>query len=190
VNPVLLSASVPDPQRNPKYFTTADVVAIRDAVTALMEVVLPQASVYFGGHPAITPMVRRVAKRLQLLPKVALFQSREFKDSFPLDNWLFPDLRLSDTLQDMRHAMLNTERFHAALFIGGMEGIEDEWKRVKASPLQEGIHMFPLASTGGAARLLWESEDTILEYPPELRSALRTDFNYVPLFRRLLQISP
>jgi SLOG cluster3 family len=186
MNPVFLSASVPDPRRDPKFFRTADIVAIRDAVTALMEVALPGATVYFGGHPAITPMVRRVAERLKLLEKVALFQSREFEKSFPRDNRFFPNLRLADDLNGMRDAMLNTERFSAAVFIGGMEGVENEWRRVEVLRLQRGIPMFPLASTGGAALLLWESQ----EYPQEFRTPLRTDFNYVPLFRKLLRMFP
>ena len=53
---VFLSASVPLPSRNPKYFDTADVIAIRDAVRALIMVVVEQqGQLVFGGHPAITP---------------------------------------------------------------------------------------------------------------------------------------
>jgi hypothetical protein len=189
MSPVFLSASIPDPTRDPKYFQTADVVAIRDAVTALVEVVLPETILYFGGHPAITPMVRRVAERLELLEKVELFQSREFEEKFPPDNRLFPNLRISQDLDEMRKAMLNTERFRAAVFIGGMDGVEKEWRNVQSSPLQQGIPLFPLASTGAAALLLWESEHIVREYPSELRTALRTDFNYVPLFRKLLEMS-
>jgi hypothetical protein len=189
MNPVFLSASVPDPSRHPKFFMTADVVAIRDAVTALVETVLPQTTLYFGGHPAITPMVRRVAERLELLEKVALFQSREYQKNFPLDNQFFPNQRLADDLHDMRDKMLNSERFAAAVFVGGMEGVETEWRSVQQAPLQSGVPMFPLASTGGAALLLWESEDIVKQYPPQLRTALRTDFNYVPLIRKLLQMS-
>jgi hypothetical protein len=190
MNPVFLSASIPDPKRDPKYFATADVVAIRDAVTALVEVVLPETKLYFGGHPAITPLVRRVGQRLNLLDKVALFQSREFEGNFPTDNDFFPDLRLSDNLDEMRRAMLDTDRFSAAFFIGGMEGVEQEWTRVRASAKQRGIHMVPVTSTGGAALLLSKEEDMEFSYPADLRNALRSDINYAPFFRKLLQISP
>jgi hypothetical protein len=58
---VFLSASVPDPKRDPKYYRTADVTAIRDAVRALVTIVLPKARLVWGGHPAITPPVRVIA---------------------------------------------------------------------------------------------------------------------------------
>ena len=56
---IFLSASVPLPLRNAAYFNTADVIAIRDAVRALMLVIIEQkAELVFGGHPAISPMIR------------------------------------------------------------------------------------------------------------------------------------
>jgi hypothetical protein len=56
---VFLSASIPLPSRNATYFNTADIVAIRDAVRALTIVVIEQkAQLVFGGHPAISPMIR------------------------------------------------------------------------------------------------------------------------------------
>jgi hypothetical protein len=51
---VFLSASVPLPSRNAVYFFTADVIAIRDSVRALVMVIMEQGSrLVFGGHPAI-----------------------------------------------------------------------------------------------------------------------------------------
>jgi hypothetical protein len=40
---VFLSASVPLPNRHPRFFETADVLGIREAVKALADVVLPIA---------------------------------------------------------------------------------------------------------------------------------------------------
>lgn len=188
MKPVFLSASVPDPKRHEKYFKTADIVAIRDAVTALVEVVLPVSKIYFGGHPAITPMIRREAQRLELIERVALFQSREFENSFPPDNRFFPDLRLFPDLSAMRRSMIGTDQFSAAFFIGGMEGIEREWVDVAAAKVQEGVPLYPIASTGGAALLLLEENP--FRFPEPLRQALRTDFNYTILFRRMLQLAP
>lgn len=37
---IFLSASIPDPKRNPRFFETADVVAIGDVVHALCSVAL------------------------------------------------------------------------------------------------------------------------------------------------------
>lgn len=56
---VFLSASVPLPSRNRAYFDTADVIAIRDAIRALTMVIIEEdIQLVFGGHPAITPMIR------------------------------------------------------------------------------------------------------------------------------------
>ena len=186
MNPIFLSASVPDPKRDEKYFNTTDVIAIRDAVTALVEVALPQTRIYFGGHPAITPMVRRVAERLDLIQNVVLFQSRQFEAHFPPDVAHFPSLVLCDTLDEMRKQMIGRERFSAAFFIGGMEGIEKEYEDVRKSPMQRDVPLLPVASTGGGALLLWD-RPLALSLPPELHAALRNDLNYVPLFRNILR---
>ncbi len=37
---IFLSASIPDPNRNEKYFNSADISAIRDAVRALATVII------------------------------------------------------------------------------------------------------------------------------------------------------
>ena len=50
IGPVFLSAGVPDPHRDEKYFKTGDTGAIRDAVIALLEVVLPGTKLVFGGQ--------------------------------------------------------------------------------------------------------------------------------------------
>ena len=54
---VFLSASIPDKDRDPKYYETADFVAIRDAVIAIATVVVPEYRLVWGGHPAITPLI-------------------------------------------------------------------------------------------------------------------------------------
>jgi SLOG cluster3 family len=65
---IFLSASVPLPSRNPLYFDTADVIAIRDAVRALTMVVVEQhVQLVFGGHPAITPMIRLHPRNRELV---------------------------------------------------------------------------------------------------------------------------
>ena len=45
---VFLSASIPDQSRHPKYYATADVIAIRDAVRALATVVIPNSKISMG----------------------------------------------------------------------------------------------------------------------------------------------
>jgi len=192
MNPVFLSASVPYIKKgvpgNETHVRTADPLAIRDAVIALLEVVLPRAELYFGGHPAITPMVRRVAQTRSLLHRVKNYQSAWFLERFPDDNEHFEHLivipareTLDESLRVMRAQMLGNRKFSAAFFIGGMQGIKDEYElfRKLHGP---GPPCFPVASTGGAALEL-------LEFAPiQHRSDLLGDTNYVPLFRRLLGI--
>src|SRR5688572_3148776 len=57
---IFLSASIPDPRRDEKYFSTADPSAIRDAVRALATIVIPHSHLVWGGHPAITPLIHQV----------------------------------------------------------------------------------------------------------------------------------
>jgi hypothetical protein len=61
MKPVFLSASIPDPRRDAKYFQTGDTIAIRNAVIALVTVTLSRTKLVFGGHPAVTPLVKWVA---------------------------------------------------------------------------------------------------------------------------------
>jgi len=194
VNAVFLSASVPDPERNGKYFETADNIAIRDAVTALVELVLPVARLYFGGHPAITPMVRVSAHRLGLLENVRNYQSTWYEKFFPRDNAAFhhlifipagPTREASE--RAMREAMLHAEPLAAAFFIGGMEGIETEYQMVR--DLSPKPACYPVGSTGGAALILLQERARELNLEPEEFDALRRDSNYLPLFRHLLQRS-
>ena len=63
---IFLSASVPLPNRDRKYFETADVFLIREAIRSLVEVVLPRGHITFGGHPAITPLMSLYAKTANL----------------------------------------------------------------------------------------------------------------------------
>ena len=87
---IFLSASVPLEERDPKYFESADVIAIRDAVIALASAVLanPSYHMIWGGHPSITPLITLVLDRygLKMSDRVTLYQSREFERFFPPEN--------------------------------------------------------------------------------------------------------
>jgi SLOG cluster3 family len=197
VAPVFLSASVPDPARDGRYFSTGDSIAIRDAVLALLKIVLPKTTLIFGGHPAITPMVKFVADQAGLFHKVCMFQSEYFRALYLADLELFhyqevpADPRGKEaSLEAMRKAMITgTERFSAAFFIGGMEGVEQEYRLVLE--LKPGTPCFPVYTTGGAARGVWDLEAR--RKPTEedsLRTSeledLRKKVNYTGLFTRLL----
>src|SRR5215467_2118669 len=133
---IFLSASIPLPERDAKYFETADIVAIRDAIIALTTVVLPKHKIIWGGHPSITPLIYYVMERLGLniQEHVTLYQSRFFEHLFPEDNNKFENViltentgELNSSLYQMRSRMFLENQFVGGVFIGGMNGIEDEF---------------------------------------------------------------
>ena len=187
LNKVFLSASIPSPERDKKYFSTADIVAIRDAVRALATVVIPNAHLIWGGHPSITPLIRYVMDRMNCNVKdhVTLYQSLFFEDKFPEDNFAFENIVLTEksdnkdsSIYIMRQKMIANNNFKAGIFIGGMEGIEDEFDLF--SKIQPDAMIFPIASTGAAAKIVFD-KSTI-----KLDSRLLTDYAYMALFRDLL----
>jgi hypothetical protein len=187
---LFLSASVPDPKRHKRYHSTADKIAIRDATRALVTVALPHLKLVWGGHPAITPLVRVVAERLGFTDadKIRLFQSDFFRDVIPKDNAAFEKVTWvkankgdrEESLRRMRLKMLSSEQFFAGIFIGGMEGVEEEYCMFRE--MHPKAFAFPIASTGAAALILYKNSKT------DLPSELETDLAYPSLFRRLLQI--
>jgi len=181
-----LSASVPLRARHEAYYQTADVVAIRESLRGLVAAVLPTSRLVFGGHPAITPMVRVGAQRmgLNVSNSVTLYQSAWFCEDFPQDNEAFEKLIVTERLQSretslsyMRHRMLTDQDYDAAVFIGGMNGIEEEWKLFGQH--HPGVPRYPIASTGAAARILFEKNTGLPE-------ELATEFAYLHLFRKHL----
>lgn len=187
---IFLSASVPDPLRAPEYAATADSVAITAAVSALIYVTLGRRLLVWGGHPAITPMIWVVAEDVgvEYGRWVRLYQSRHFKDEFPEDNRQFQNVTYTDdvgrdrerSLLAMRERMLSDHEFKAAVFIGGMGGVIDEFELFRRC--QPNATVVPVVSTGGAARKL-------AERLPALGPDLSNDLDYVALFHRHLDIS-
>ncbi|OZC01459.1 hypothetical protein [Rubricoccus marinus] len=191
LTPIFLSASVPDPDRHPRYFETADFVAIREAVRALAAFVLPRARLVWGGHPAITPIIRAVAEAVDLdvQEHVVLYQSDFFRDVFPQDNDAFARIQVTErlatrdeSLRLMRDEMLGAYPFSTALFIGGMEGVEDEAELF----LRRHPHaaFVPVATTGAAARILYDRHAARLR----LSDALADQYAYGALFRDLVRL--
>jgi hypothetical protein len=186
---IFLSASVPLPERDARYYNTADITAIRDAVIALTTVVLPHHRIVWGGHPSITPLIYYVMKKLGLniQEHVKLYQSRYFEHLFHDDNNKFENVILTENLgdipssvQNMRERMFSENKFDAAIFIGGMEGIEVEYKMfIEYHP--EAI-LLPIASTGAGAKIVY---DNLL--PREIKNErLVKDYGYMSLFQKLL----
>lgn len=184
---LFLSASVPLPDRNREFYETADVIAIREAVKALVETALPESYIVFGGHPAITPLIALLLRGLppEFRKRIILYQSQYFETEFVEDNKEFIDFRLTpnvkgdraESLKLMRDMMLAALPYDAAIFIGGMEGISEEFRAF--NHLYPKAPCYPIASTGGASLLLYREISID-------RQDLALELTYPTLFRKLL----
>jgi hypothetical protein len=183
---IFLSASIPLPERDPKYYGTADIIAIRDAVIALASVILPEHRIIWGGHPSITPLIYYVMEKLSLniQEHLILFQSKFFDKYFPEDNNKFNNVIQTANLGDkerslvlMRETMLKSYEFSAGIFIGGMEGVEIEFELFRE--IQPNALIIPLASTGAAAKIVFDRSG-------EKNESYLTDFAYMSLFQKYL----
>ena len=188
---IFLSASVPDPSRDQRYASCADVVAIGEAVRALAAVVLPAGRLVFGGHPAIAPFVRMISVALKAESRVGVYQSEFFRTQIPPAGQSFKDIAWTPavagdregSLRLMREEMIRSEAFAAGVFIGGMEGVEEEWRMFCA--IHGGVPALPVASTGAAALLLLQGNQGPQD--PVIRQRLCSDYVYASLFQDLLQ---
>ncbi len=182
---IFLSASVPLPDRNRIFFDTADVLAIREAIKALVEVVLPIGRITCGGHPAITPLLALFSREASLdSNRVAIYQSKLFEGRLPPELAEFIDVHMvpavdnnrEASLTAMRKAMITSRKFSAAVIIGGMDGIYEEHKLfVEHHP---NVAVLPLSTTGGAAKIVYQNG----KYDP----IFARDRTYSSLFRRKL----
>jgi hypothetical protein len=184
---IFLSASIPDPKRDPRYFVTADVIAIRDAVKALVTVVVPKSTLVWGGHPAITPLVRLALLQMDTaaFDNVILYQSLFFERAFPEENKSFERVMhvpagkdIKESINMMRYRMLYKDNipYSAGIFIGGMEGVETEFNLFRE--YHPSAKLFPIASTGGAAAELYKN----MEHKDK---RLAEEYAYMDLFRSL-----
>lgn len=166
---IFLSASFPSGPRA-ENFKPYDASGVADAVSALARAVLDgNGRLLFGGHPTITPLVLMIARELRVKKSVIVYQSAWFGDQqlpeiHEIGNeclgriiWTDRGLTRKDSLGTMRDAMIGTAReWGAALFVGGMEGIQDEYHMVKA--LSPKTPCIPVAGPGGAAAGLPEED--------------------------------
>lgn len=186
---IFLSASVPLPDRDRKYFETADVFLMREAIRALVEVVLPRGHITFGGHPAITPLMSLYAKTAKLgSDRITIYQSAFFVGRFPPKNDDFVDVRYTEavpgsldrSIERMRIEMLASRKFDAAVLIGGMEGIRDEASLFRK--YNPNAKVLPVPATGAAAAIEYLEGD----YPKDLAN----EISFSSLFRRNLLPKP
>jgi len=177
--------------RPAKYYDTADVIAIRDSVIALASTVLATKGYHliWGGQPAITSLIALVLERygLKMVNKVTLYQSYEFEKLFPKENANVGHIVYTekkdnpeDSLLLMRRKMIGENDYAAAVFIGGMEGVEKEYNMFKEFHL--GVPCLPIASTGAAAKILYD------EHPEEFDERLLIELSYTSLFKELLRV--
>lgn len=185
---LFLSASVPLPGRDERYLKTADVLAIRDSVKALVTSVLDKGTIVFGGHPAITPLIALLMRGMPAETKrhIILFQSAFFQKDFLDENDEFIDVRFvpavkgdrAASLQRMRQEMIADGPYDAAIFIGGMEGIHEEYRAFHEAHPHAAC--YPIASTGAAALELYREIG-------QGRDDLIHELTYPKLFRNLLK---
>lgn len=185
---IFLSASVPDPRRGPTYAATADGVAIQAAVSALVHVTLGRRRLIWGGHPSITPMIWVVAEAMGIDygTWVTLYQSRYFKEDFPAENEVFKNVIFTEDIErdrsrsllEMRTHMFKESSFDAAVFIGGMEGVLDEYNLF--TEMQKEAKIVPVAATGGAALELASGGSDA--------GTVSADYDFVAYFHRTLEI--
>lgn len=184
---IFLSASVPVPGRG-NYFKTADPFLIQFAVREFVIATLGRRKILWGGHPAITPMVQAACQDLQVgfSNAVTLYQSKYFEGRYPEENKYFDNIQFTDaitgdlsaSLQKMREQMISSKDLSAAVFIGGMEGVEIEYELFKKYHPESPV--IAVASTGGAARDLAIKQ----------RNDNLDDINFTTLFYKPLGISP
>lgn len=200
---IFLSASIPDQSRDSKYWETCDIISIRDCVISLVEICIKRKiRIVWGGHPAITPLVYQAIENIcnrgndsgqdakQIIQNfVVIFQSKFFEKKFPADNNKFENIILTPSCEDrkssldvMRNQMLDSSSFDAGVFIGGMEGVEEEYE-LFISKHPKAI-LLPIASTGAAAEILYNAHFEECQFSEDLKVTNA----YHSLFNKFLAI--
>lgn len=190
---VALSASFPSGARG-EAFRPYDAAEVADAVTALARAVFSAGGrLVFGGHPTVTPLVLHVAGEHRTNMAVDVFQTRWFAKEVPAETLRFQELglgritwtprmdSLEASLREMRSRMINSTSPVGAVFIGGMEGILDEWHMF--GELRPDCPRIPILGPGGAAA---QFRDQVGGLPSELR-VLLTSQRYAVLANEIVR---
>lgn len=163
-------------QINRNYVSNAKPERIRAAVVALTRVALArQVRLVFGAHPTISPMILQVAQDMDApADSILVFQSNAYRAIIPgstlqFANWSRGRLILTrkkpeqhvvptplkrlnsypNSLQHMRTMMMEVPGVIGAIFIGGMNGVEDEANLF--ARIHPRLRRYAFASTGSAA---------------------------------------
>lgn len=163
---IFLSAGVPNPSE-PRFFESADPFLIHLAVRQLVIATARAWRIVWGGHPAITPMIWQICEDLGVTysETFQLYQSAYFADDFPDENRQFNNVEIIASVQNDRQASLDALRttmlkrtdLCAAVFIGGMSGVLEEYETFRR--YHPDARVIPVGATGGAARELADSLD-------------------------------
>lgn len=184
---IFLSASVPTPER--EYYGTEDVFAIREAIIAFTKVCTEYCiPFYFGGHPAITPLIWQVAMQnvSNSFPLIDIYQSEIFGKKIPKEVNDFNHVHFTSAVDDnigksvvaMRKQMFEENKTECAVFIGGMKGILDEYRMLKE--LYPDAEYLAFVSTGGASADVYKLEG-------KSNPLLERGYAYTSIFRKLLE---
>lgn len=169
-------------RRNERFMAAAAPEETIDAAVVLFarEVLSRGMRLVFGAQPAVSEMLLSigsdvVAAAPQRKPRILIFQSKYFEGKLPgstldLAAWdagllvFTPEVsrrqqpvevkRREESLHRMRELMVSVPNLCAGVFIGGMEGVEAEEAIFRRH--HPGKPTFPIASTGSAARFLFE----------------------------------
>lgn len=183
---IFLSASIPTPGR--EFYGTEDIVAIREAVMAFTKVCMEKRlPFYFGGHPAITPLIWEVAKDClhdEFKELIHIYQSSFFIGKTPKEVdffnnviWTEAQENIPASVEFMRKQMFGENETSTAVFIGGMKGVIDEYKMI--TEFYPNIKLLPMATTGAASEQLYK--DLCIDNPD-----LSDNYSYISIFRKYL----
>ena len=194
---VFLSASIPDPER---WSGSFDAYEVTDAVVAFGRAVLGAGGVLVtAAHPTIAPLLLYIAAELPVesaRDRVIVYQSDLFERVLPAPTLRFEEAGVGElrwtpaaegdtpepgswdnSLRTMRRQMLEEADPVAAVFIGGMEGIRDEFELF--GEMYPDRPLYPVGRPGGEAADLAETQELRI---PDLHDG---DV-YPALFRRVV----
>lgn len=187
---IFLSASIPSPERDKKYYQTADFIAIRESVRALAMTVIPKTILVWGGHPSITPIITNVLQSMEcdINKHVLLYQSNFFEGQFPHENKSVGNIIKTEIVDNdkeqsvdfMRTKMIFENDYYAGIFIGGMDGVEKEFDMFMIS--HPNALKLPLATTGAAAKFIYERNKDAFQIK------LEREYSYRNLYNSILKI--
>lgn len=160
VKSVLLSSSFPSGARGEEV-RPFDVAQIADACVHVSRALLrAQKTIVFGAHPTISPLLLSLAAERGIVDQISIHQTRWFQHEIPKDTRRFQEMGFGaitwteagddreSSLTVMRTKMVS--EVQAAVFIGGMSGIDEEAEMVSRVRMPA----FAVSGPGGEARKL------------------------------------